>query len=370
MHFYEVGHGTDAVRFTSKFLAARYANEKNLNVRFDLHDKEFDAVDWTKEPDLTWDQLLDIRARQIEAKKKPIVIAFSGGTDSYTIYKVFERNNIHISMIFFRKRPDHSAESFRQVDELLRDHKDKSTIILKHEDYIELLEDGYSSEDWVWEGKLRIQFAKMGGGDSVTVRQAEKTLGTSDFILVTGLEKPRLEFTDQGVFSFQEDQMHSTGMNYPGRYDSFYISPELPELHVKQSYMLKNYIRSLNPNAVHSGELKEYSKAHTPTFMHWHDFSIKGCGRFGDLNYSHLQHLGNHATKLIMPKNGNTDVSHYQGRGAKWAKDIAKTHPHIYKNYINGLLSFYNDSAGKYNLFTDNIVVDRSIYSKKYKLTF
>ena len=93
--YYEVGTAP-TVKFTNRFMAAHHAGTHNLNMRFNMYDSVFDHSDWSREPDLTWDQLLDIRAQQIAAKNKPIVLYFSGGTDSYTIYKVFERNNIFL----------------------------------------------------------------------------------------------------------------------------------------------------------------------------------------------------------------------------------------------------------------------------------
>ena len=89
-------------RTSSQFDAWRAASKLGTMPHFYFYETEFDALDWTKEPTETWDQLLDRRAQQIAAKGKPIVLNFSGGTDSYTIYKVFERNNIHIDEIIIR----------------------------------------------------------------------------------------------------------------------------------------------------------------------------------------------------------------------------------------------------------------------------
>ena len=78
--------------FTNKYLA--FANSKKTGnpIRFALYEEAFDKASWDVEPNLSWDSMLDIRAQQLADKKKPIVLGFSGGTDSYTVYDVFKRN--------------------------------------------------------------------------------------------------------------------------------------------------------------------------------------------------------------------------------------------------------------------------------------
>jgi hypothetical protein len=368
--FYQVGveNVTPWTYFTNKFQAAHLASVKDLDMHFNMYEETFDKCDWSKEPDLSWDALLDIRAQQIAAKGKPIVLYFSGGTDSYTIYKVFERNNIPLAAIYQRRRRDEEEKiSWIRPNELFNAGLyDKSTKLIVREDSDEVINNAYQ-KDWLWNSGFRVQFSIF-GDDPESDNYIEKVLGTNDFITVNGKEKPRLKFTDVGVFSYQNDEPYTHSM-IRKNYECFFISSELPELHIKQSYMLKNYVKSLEPWATSPGQVKEYSEIHSPYYHDWLGFSIDGCGRFDDLNNSAVQHKKNLAAKLIIPKNGKFSGDEYHGRSQRWFSDIHGTN--AFKRYTDSILDVLSDPAGKYlTQGTDNFFAMRQFESKYYKLTF
>jgi hypothetical protein len=367
MH-YEVG--PDAVKFANKFLAARYAAAKNLHyIHFNLYDSAFDSADWSREPDLSWDQLLDIRARQLEAKNKPIVLFFSGGTDSYTIYKVFERNQIKLAAIYLRKRPDHVEGTYDRVHDLFKTGLyDPATQILIDDDFEKTLLNTYDSPDWLWNLNAK-QYFGIVGGDRYSQNYVSAALGRDDFISVLGYEKPRLKFTEEAVYSYQDDDNYNKLMSLPG-IDCFYISPDLPDLHIKQSYMLLNYIKSKGAPGALPKDLLRYNDIHQGWFD-WIGYSIDACGRFGDLNRSEFQHAGNSASAMIVPASGKFDGSEMSGRPARWFQDLYKTNQKIFNNYTNGFMSVLTDTAGQFLLQTNNNVLNfRHYYSTHHRMTF
>jgi hypothetical protein len=365
--YYEVG---PSARFTNKFLAAQHADRTNLDIHFNLYEDAFDSTDWSREPVFSWDQLLDIRARQIEAKHKPIVLYFSGGTDSYTIYKVFERNQIKLDAIYLRKRPDHADETYKLVHELFSAGLyDPDTRILIDDDYPNALAKAYDSEDWLWNVNARQIFGVL-GPDRCTHNFISAALGRDDFVSLTGYEKPRLKITQDGVYSFQDDDNFSKLMVLPG-IDCFFISPDLPELHVKQSYMLLNYIKSLKPTAACAADIVDFNDLHIPSKCDWLDYSIKGCGRFGDLNRSDVQHMGNLSTIMTLPASGKFDGSEVSGRPARWFQDFYKTNRKIFNNFTNGYMSVLSDPTGKLLLRDPTNVFNlKHFFSKMYQITF
>lgn len=367
--YYEVG-GKGGTRFTNKFLAAHHAEHNNLNIRFNLYEDTFDSTDWGREPAFSWNQLLDIRARQIEAKQKPVVLYFSGGTDSYTIYKVFERNQIKLDAIYLRKRPDHVEGTYQLVHELFSAGLyDPATKILIDNDYQKALSKAYDSENWLWNANARQIFGIL-APDPYTQNYISSALGRDDFISVIGYEKPRLNITEHAIYSYQDDDNYNKLMALPG-IDCFYISPDLPELHVKQSYMLLNYIKSLKPTAVCPNDIVDFTHMHNPNKFDWLDYSIKACGRFGDLNLSEMQHVGNTKTMMILPSSGKFDGSEVSGRPARWFQDLYKTNREIFNNFTNGYMSVLSDPAGKLLLEDPkNIFNLKHFTSKMYKMTF
>jgi hypothetical protein len=356
--YYELGTPECGFNIThvNKFAAAHDAAAKDLDMRFNMYDSEFDKCDWSKDPELSWDNLLDIRAQQIAAKGKPVVLNFSGGTDSYTIYKVFERNKLRIDAVFLKIRetePD--ASRMKQVYELLNAGLYDPTIkIITWKESGGLIDSYYDSPDWIWEG-----------GDRTTDNYVASLLGTDDFVSIIGLEKPRLWFDHTGVYSYQDDENFVRAM--PSKtIDCFYISPDLPELHIKQSYILKNYIKTLLPGAG-VAELSKYNNIHNPTTFDWHLYSFKGCGRFGDLNASHLQHQATARTNLEIPKIGGDFI--FNGMGADWFKALAGSK--TLKNYTDGIMSVVHDAAADYlHVKRDNFYGMRLFKSKHYKMTF
>lgn len=363
--FYQVGDQ----QFKNKFRAAHHAALSGQNIHFNMYETEFDRANWTAEPLLTWDQLLDIRAQQIAAKNKPIVLNFSGGTDSLTIYEVFKRNNIHIDVIFLRRRlSDMDAIINEKVLEFFnKGLYDPTTKIVIRYDNEEVFKAGYGKEDWIWNTSVRYHFSQGYNGDATTNGYLANILGTDDFVSIIGFEKPRLLFTDTGVYSYQDDTNYIRPMNSLA-IDCFFISPNLPELHIKQSYMMLNYIKSINPGSTVE-MLKRYNEFHDPKKFNWYDYSIRACGRFGDLSYSADVHKFFHGSRLLIPKNGKFEGHEHKGPGQNWFKSLTGTE--LFKNYTKGILDVVNDPAGKYLLKDPSDFYSmRAFNSKGYKLTF
>lgn len=76
-----------------------FANSNAAVKRFYYYDREFDKVDWKKEPPEDLWTLYSKRAQQIRDDYEYVVLCYSGGVDSTTILEAFYYNNIHIDEI-------------------------------------------------------------------------------------------------------------------------------------------------------------------------------------------------------------------------------------------------------------------------------
>ena len=363
--YYSVGNQS----FNNKFLAARHAAKTGQDIHFNMYESAFDLVDWTKEPELTWDQLLDIRAQQIAAKGKPIVLNFSGGTDSYTIYKVFERNNIHIDIIYFRRRRTDIDNMFNEkvIEMLNRGVYDKTTRVIARVDDADIFAPAYSDPDWLWhQDGVKFEFSVGFAGDSATDAWLAEQLGTDDFISIVGFDKPRLAFDWHGVYSYQKDSYLTRAIGCPTM-DCFYLSPELPELHVKQSYLLLNWIKGQHPGAKPT-ELTEYNNIDDPTKFDWNTYA-QACGRFGDLSMSGTIHTAWQSLKLQLPNDGKFYGSEHQGPGQNWFSSMLGTN--TFNNFTQGWMDMSRDAAGKYLMQDPNNVYSLKTYNSKfYRMKF
>jgi hypothetical protein len=362
--FYSVNN----TNFINKLLAADHAVRTNTDIKFNLYEEAFDRADWSKEPEQSWDQLLDIRANQIAAKGKPIVLNFSGGTDSYTIYKVFERNNVHIDALYLRRRKT-DLDTFINTKVLEMFNQglyDKTTKIIIKEDSEEVFTSAYCNEDWLWSNQARMEFIYGFNSDASTHDYISREIGTEDYVSVIGFEKPKLHFDKFMVHSYQDDLPYTRAMGHTVT-ENFYISPDLPELHIKQSYMMLNYIRKKHPDA-YPKDLIPYNNFGDPTKFSWDEYA-HACGRFGDLAMSGTVHTAWRSLKLVIPKSGIFTGHEHTGPGENWYKSLVGTK--LFDNYTRGILRIKDEPAYKYlRIDSENAYKLKSIVSKSYRLTF
>jgi hypothetical protein len=354
--------------FTNKYLA--FANSKKTGnpIRFALYEEAFDKASWDIEPNMSWDSMLDIRARQLADKKKPIVLGFSGGTDSYTVYEVFKRNNIPIAAAHIRIKSNEGLEDLMYVEALdfiykeaaQRNFKVFKTVGTKNQ-YNAI----YDTPDWVWKTNQRLQFG-VGLPEELSIEKNESyDWGLDqDYIYVTGHDKPRLIIQNDSFYSFQDDQTwHNLSDT---RVHPFFINSEFPELHIKQSYMLAKYIKGLSIEQ--NKPLESYQEIWNANKFDSLAYSMLGCGRDGDLAKSEIQKKLNRNSKLIIPSILASKIE-YSGRDCNLFYESVRNKEKFIMNYFKGLVLLKNDSLTK-DIFCseDNFYSVKSISTKLYKL--
>lgn len=356
-------------RILNKFLAFRESKIQNKILEFDLYEEIFDRAKWDKEPALSWNELLNIRAHQISSKKKPIILGFSGGTDSMTIWEVFKRNNISIHSMHFKIKyqSDQEWELYKNVLPFVKSESEKYKfkLLISEQDNNETLSKFYDHPEWVFSDiSVRINVVCTERHE-IENNTWPNNFIDQDYIYVSGLDKPRHKIIDNRFYIFNDD---TTFLNYRDpRVDNFFINPELPDLHIKQSYLLAKYI--ISKAITENKPLSYYNDIHTARGNEYYEYAVLGCGRFGgDIANSHLQKLLNREQTLIIPDNSNT-VPFYKGRSKKIINEAFRSNNQFIKNYLAGLQMLRNDSIIK-NIFRDplNYYSVKDIESKKYGL--
>jgi len=87
------------VDFQSKVDACTYSQLTKHPVTWVFHNDVYDHYPWHIEPELSLDQLYDIRARELREQYDYIVLSYSGGADSNNILESFIRQGLHIDEI-------------------------------------------------------------------------------------------------------------------------------------------------------------------------------------------------------------------------------------------------------------------------------
>lgn len=364
MNFYQVG----SKKFINKFLAFAESKRSGEPLTFNLFEETFDRADWSREPEAPWEELLNIRARQIAALNRPIVLGFSGGTDSLTMYNVFVRNNIKISALFIKIKKHSKKEAILYKDVIPfveRERQIHKFDVMYVDESVELLNTIYSTPEWLLSDQpARVQFSVATGCQGIEDLPGYPSLLDSNFIYILGFEKPRIKVVNGQFYSYQQDNTFIGGGD--PRNDYFYISPDLPELHIKQSYMLARFI--INEASRTGRPLEYYNSIHNAVEFDYQRYSLIGCGRHGDLANSDKQKILNRSSKLLVPDN---DINRYIycGRSDQALKVGVLDNKSYAENYFKGIMSLKTDSVFK-ELFAseENYYSVRDIDTKYYKL--
>lgn len=299
------------VKFSNRWQALHYATKNNTkDVKFDIFNDTFRQIDWTKDPELSWETLCDMRSIQLANSNRPLVLFWSGGTDSYTVYQSLIRTNTKISAFFIKTRNDEDLVN-NSIHWLKKNHSDKSTefIIVDND---EILKNTYTDNYFLFETATFSNFS-ISSPDRYSINLIKTKY--PDAILLTGFEKPRL-FLENGLWYSSVVDLTFEACMPPNDIEMFYITPDLPELHVKQSWLLKKWLEN---SGIELTDQFVTHDVHNPVKFDYNTFA-RACGRVGDLSHSNLQKLWNHRSDLILDINDITK-SVVLGRGERLFKE-------------------------------------------------
>ena len=235
-------------KFYNVFAALSYAahNCPHEHVYFDIYSQEFDKQDWTVYPESSYESLFALRARQIRNKCNKVGVAFSGGTDSVTVLKSFLDNNIKVDFVYigYIKTANDNLLSYfydpaKQIEWIKnRWPKESESIDFIVKDISDFSQqvNHYSNEEYVIDETQtkNLKFSPPLYDDYL--KEEFDTRYKTSWKLVTGNEIPHVS----GDQSFYVDKTFAYIFN-KDYLEFFFITPDLPEIAIKQSHDLKKY---------------------------------------------------------------------------------------------------------------------------------
>ena len=246
--------------YSNKVEAIIEANKSKATIEWMFHDSVFNNIDFTIEPIKTLNQIYLERAIQLRKKYDYLILFFSGGSDSVHVLDTFLKNNIIIDEIIV-SYPESGLKNYNfnkidtsasnNISEYLYNTKPYiSTIQQKypnikitfHDYFIDMLD--YKTNDWLIRSSDWIHPATVAKFNLARYTHINEILQNKSIGAIYGFEKPIVLYAYEKYYCILRDSNINGAVmpvNHPNMHtELFYITPEMPDLLIKQSHAIIN----------------------------------------------------------------------------------------------------------------------------------
>ena len=242
-------------QYKNKIHALNDAQGKLNDIDFFIAKHSFDAVNWKIEPKKSWYDMMAIRARQLRDTYDYIRFWYSGGVDSQTIFNVFLKERIYIDEIIVNlvsPIDDFSGPAnIEQLSVAIPFLKSVESVIPKTKITINKLGSQHFKKifdnDWL-DQQVDLSMIQDQPWSLYKTKMLEPK---NNFCDLTGGEKPEILKKASKYYAVFVDEAFLPRIT--GTYtEEFYISPEYPQLHIKQCHRIENHLQKNYPD-LHDG---------------------------------------------------------------------------------------------------------------------
>ena len=304
------------------------------------------------EPTESFEELCNQRAAQLRAKYDHLVLAFSGGTDSFTVYNSFVRNNIHIDHIVCHYMETDCGHDRAAADWLVANHQDPGTKITI-QDPNKIPPVAFRSEDWIYDNRaVNYRYRHLLPNSEFVVSCRLDARGKS-FAVVSGHEKPHLILDNKQWYMTFLDQPTRCVMGLDNC-EMFFITADMPQLHIKQCHMLAGFLTAQAKSKI-TKTFFTSSLEHKINYIQWN----RAIGRLGEAvpDNSLTQKLKN---KIPIVQLDSTSMDLVSGRNPSQAllnEHSLDNHDNA-KNFLAGINNLQTNVLIKKYLHTHGIMHD------------
>lgn len=259
--YYTVGN----FKVYSQIEAMEISNRLNLPIKWNFNDEVYSSFDWSIEPKESLSELYRKRCEQLREKYDYLALYYSGGADADNILNHFIENDIKIdeviSMIDYEGTQDRMSQVNAEIFEVAipkvkqaqkRQPHLKHTII----DTTSFVLDSYRSLNFDQIYNQNTSFAPftlIRGKVKYSQQHWKEMFSAGKKVgFIYGVEKPRVQIDDNFNFSYffssatiaaattPELQRENNPFDFT---ELFYWSPEFPKIPIKQSHVVKNFVK-------------------------------------------------------------------------------------------------------------------------------
>ena len=213
-------------------------------------DEVWEQIDWSKRPTRSWADLMKERCWQVRDKADVLGVSYSGGYDSQTIVDHMILNGVPLDELQINVKKYHPHPEGETAPLLAQKIKEQFYPNLKiraidvEVDYLLDIYRNYG-EDWLFKTDTgQLHFTQPVRSSMINHNQGHtRMLDVKNIVMCEGIEKPRLFVKDGWWVTGYLDVTLIDRLNSP--YENFYTSKQLPELHVKQVWMMIDWLESL-----------------------------------------------------------------------------------------------------------------------------
>jgi len=274
--------------FFNKLEAIMEVNQHGGYIEWDYHDSIFGTARWDIDPPVALKELYRQRALQLREAYDHLVLFYSGGVDSWNILKTYIDNNIRLDEIYifgafeaeeqvndrigFDTTPGYYTREIQQSLPLVKKLAEERNIKVNVFDWTKHILAAANDPDWFWTAGVRFDPTCMVRSKFHKIfREHNELLHRGRRVgFVYGVDKPRLMRDNTDIYFSFLDVIMTTGTlptnDILGEYwendEYFYWTPNMPELAVKQSHVVVNWLKSQN---------KIHLIKHTKNIASFHD---------------------------------------------------------------------------------------------------
>lgn len=341
----EVWYEVNGERTWSKVEALQKAQGARDRIGFHWHDSVWDKVDWTKEPSLSWEELMLARCLQLREKYNHLSLMYSGGYDSHAILMTFIKHKIKLDRIicFVKEYYDNSYDWGPST-------KFAGYVQKEHQPWLEIFTPRYTQDDianvykelgdeWIYYTNNHL----MGKSQAIYLLERfnpdyiqDRAQNKKNSAWIMGKEKPSLDFYQDNFYAQIWDAFAIWDYSLSDYAVPFYISYDMPDLYVKQCWMAVNFYTKLD----------NFSNE----FLHFNQSSACGDQAYRDYNLALGRECLPH--EMAMYKQYVNDWRGdfvTRGESRRLVDHNRRSAPDVFKKFIRGVDSLYHDIIPKYN---------------------
>jgi hypothetical protein len=273
--------------FFDKAECLRYASAYNKEVKYHLFECVFSHIDWSKEPSESLDELYKNRAQQLRDNYDYIIVSFSGGADSTITLKSFLKNGIKVDEVY----SEYPIKPLEKLKDKFNGDRNNGKLLsyewftaakpalenlkITHPEIKITVDDSSEASIEIVNSSALHKLFRSGCVINLSVLRYRRLYELARqreihgrVAIVIGMDKPSIVYspTTQTFMTVFSDFTNSFAQNSFTEFSSdpiygdkttvemFYITPDMPALHQKRCFALKNYVIEMK----HSGNTHQY----------------------------------------------------------------------------------------------------------------